>query len=291
MKFIKILSFALVIALLFCSIVGCNKDQIKEENGYPVTVGGAEITKSPKKVVALSEQAASAICALGYKSYLVGAPSEFFETQIDGIADIGPWTDLDFEKIYELTPDVLIAPGELEETIKENVIARNIKIVLLKTPTKYDEVAPYYEALSKLFLGEEKYMEAYDPYIGETERIISDTAEALKGVKTKVALFVEEGFVATGDTIAGGAMAKAGFNNIAENHTDYLMSFRDIKAADPEVIFCPAGYTDIIIGSGIYKDLTAVKKGAVYEVDIAALVYATEGFAATLQSMSKYLLQ
>ena len=286
MKNIKLLSVMVSVLLLISAFSGC-----KGENGYPVMVGDTEITNPPKTVAVLSEQAASAICALGYKSYLVGAPAEFLTTEIKGITNIGETIAIDFEAVYKLLPDVLITPAELTNSVKENLKIRNIKTVLLKTPTKYDEVAPYYKALSKLFLGEEKYIEAYDPYIGENERIIKDTKASLNGVTKRVALFVEEDFVATGDTIAGQAMEKAGINNIATGHTDYMMSFADIKAADPEVIFCPEGLSETIMQFEAYKDITAIKNGAVYEVDVEALVYASEGFAATLQSMSKYLLQ
>lgn len=286
LRIIKFLSVVLSIMLLILAFAGC-----KANDGYPVMVGDTEITEPPKTVAVISEQAASAIYALGYKSYLVGAPAEFLETEIEGITNLGETMFIDFEKVYELSPDVLITPAELTDSVKENLKARDITVVLLLTPTKYSEVAPYYEALSKLFLGEEKYLEAYDPCIGENERIISETKTSLNGVTKRVALYVEEGFVATGDTIAGQAMEKAGMVNIAAEHTDYMMSFVDIKVADPEVIFCPAGLSETILKEETYKELTAVKNAAVYEVDVEALVYASEGFAATLQSMSKYLLQ
>jgi ABC-type Fe3+-hydroxamate transport system substrate-binding protein len=276
-----------VIALLF-AFSGC---ALKKEKGFPVTVGGTEISEPPKTVATLSEQAASSICALGYKSYLVGAPSEFLTTDMPGVTDLGPSMDIDHEALYKLAPDVLIVPGELLESIQENLNSRNIKTVLLKTPTTYNEIAPYYEALSKLFLGSEKYKEAYDPYITESERIISDVKKSLNGVNKKVLLYIEEGFVATGDTIAGQAMQKAGMINIAAEETNYMMSFADIKNANPDIIFCAKGSSKIFLESESYADLTAVKNGAVYEVDANALVYASEGFAATLQSMSKYILQ
>lgn len=286
LKNIKILSVILSILMLIMAFSGC-----KANKGYPVTVGNTEITEPPKTVAVLSEQTASAICALGYKTYLIGAPSEFLTTKTEGITDLGETLSIDFEKVYELSPDLLIIHTELANSVMENLNARDIKAVFLKTPVKYNEVAPYYMALSKLFLGEERYIEAYDPYIGESERIINETKLSLNGVAKRVALFVEEGFVATGDTVAGEAIQRAGMTNIAADKTDYTMSLDDIKAADPEVIFCPAGLSETILSAEKYNDITAVKNGAVYEVDVEALVYASEGFAATIQSMSKYLLQ
>lgn len=285
MKKIKFLSLFLSIAVLIASLTGCLF------NGYPVIINETEITKAPETVAVTSEQAASAICALGYKSFLIGAPSEFLKTPIDGVTDLGASMFIDYEKIYELSPDVLIVQGELIKSVADNLKARNIKTVLLKTPTVYSEVAPYYEALSKLFLGEKKYTEAYDAYIGETERIIAQTKASLNGVTKKVALFVEEGFVATGDTIAGEAMAKAGMVNIAANNKDYMMSAEEIKTANPDIIFCPEGLSETILKNENYKDITAIKNAAVYEVDIEALVYASEGFAATIESMSKFIAQ
>ena len=286
MKIIRFLAAVITVLALIFTFSGC-----AEEKGFPVTVGGAEITEQPKTVATLSEQAASAICALGYKSYLVGAPSEFITPEMTGVTDLGNSRKLDHDAIYELAPDVLIVPGELLDSIQENLNSRNIKTVLLTTPATYDEVAPYYEALSKLFLGSEKYKEAYDPYITESERIISDVKKSLNGVNKKVLLYIEEGFVATGDTVAGQAMQRAGMINVAAEKTSYMMSFADIKEANPDIIFCAKGLSKTFMESDNYSELAAVKNGAVYEVDASALVYATEGFAATLQSMSKYILQ
>ncbi len=288
MKNIRFLVAVIAIIALLFAFSGC---AAKKEKGFPVTVGGIEITEPPKTVATLSEQAASSICALGYKSYLVGAPSEFLTTEMQGVTDLGNSMDIDHEALYKLAPDVLIVPNELLESIQENLNSRNIKTVLLKTPTTYDEIAPYYEVLSKLFLGSEKYKEAYDPFIGENERIIGDIKNSLNGVAKKVILYIEEGFVATGDTVAGQAMQRAGIINVAAEQSNYMMSFADIKEANPDIIFCAKGLSKTFMESDNYSELTAVKNGAVYEVDASALVYASEGFAATLQSMSKYILQ
>ena len=285
MKIIRLLAVILTVLTLIFTFSGC-----AAEKGFPVTVGGEEITKAPKTVATLSSQAASSICALGYKSYLVGAPSEFLETKMDGVTDLGPASNIDFEKLYELSPDVVISPAELVDSIKENLASRKIAVVSLKTPTTYNEVAPYYEALSKLFLGSENYKEAYDPYITENQRIVSDIKKSLSGVTTKVAVFVEEGFVVTGDTIAGQALKEAGMINIAQDNNSYMMSFPDMRKANPEVIFCAKGLSEIIMEQERYAEFAAVKNAEVYEVDVEALIYYTEGFAATLQSMSKYLL-
>ena len=72
----------MAILILVLSMTAC------KDSGFPVTVGGAEITEPPQTVAVISEQAASAICALGYKDYLVAAPSEFLTTKMEVISII-----------------------------------------------------------------------------------------------------------------------------------------------------------------------------------------------------------
>ena len=57
------------------------------------------------------------------------------------------------------------------------------------------------------------------------------------------------------------------------------------------LIFCAKGLSEIIMEQERYSEFAAVKNAQVYEVDVEALLYCGEGFAATLQSMSKYLAQ
>lgn len=283
MKNIKLISILLCLVLTFVCITACN------DGNFPVTVGGTEIAKAPKKVVAFSEQAASAICALGYKSYLVGAPKEFLSSPVDGVTDIGFAYNVDFEKVYSLNPDLVIVPAELVSSHKESMALRNISVVTLETPVNYSQVAPYYEALSKMFLGNNKYTQAYDTYIGESERQIADIKKENEGINKRVAVFIEPGFPVTGDTLPGQALEKVGINNIAKDHTDYMMSYIDIVKADPEVIFCGVGTSQRIMENESYKDITAIKNGAVYEIDVTAITFAAEGFVATLKEMSTYL--
>lgn len=284
MRFRKNLSVLLCILLSCLCFAGCNG-----VDDYPVSVGGTNITKQPQKVVAFSEQAASAIFALGYDSYLVGAPAEFLETEIAGITNIGYTRFVDFEKVYDLKPDVVIVPGQLEASYLESMKLRDIAVVTLETPTKYSEIGPYYLALSKLFLGNNNYSEAYDACYGEIQRTVKSVKLLNSGVNKKVGVFVEPDFPITGDTLGGEALKEAGFNNIGEGFEYYMMSNDEIIAANPDVIFCNIGDSEAILSKESYKTITAVKNAAVYEIDVSALAFAAEGFTAVLQDMTTYL--
>ena len=122
MKIIKFLSVILVFAILICSFSGC-----KEESGYPVLVGDVEIFDVPQTVAVLSEHAASAICALGYRSYLVGAPTEFFKTDKLSLSFevFPPKTDTAFESVKHATEEIAKlrhSADTLKAIIKSTVI-------------------------------------------------------------------------------------------------------------------------------------------------------------------------
>lgn len=281
----KIISSILIFLLLILSFVGCS------DTGFPVTIEGQKIENPPQKVAVLSEQAASAICALGYKDYLSGAPTEFVKSNnLKNVVDLGEASYIDFEKLCNLKPDIVITPTEIEKANMEKLKLRDIQVIVLPTPTAYLELAPYYKALSKIFLGEKRYVEAYDVFIGENERQIKQMKQQNSLVDSGVVVFVEEEFVVTGDTLAGEALSKIGVNNIAQSGTDYIYSVENIKNADPQIVFCSKGLSEKIINNENYKDLTAVKEGRIYEIDMTALLYGGEGFIVTLQEISNYLV-
>ncbi len=284
MKLVKILSVFISVLLVLTCFAGC--DGVDD---FPVTVGGANIDKAPQKVVAFSEQAASAIFALGYDDYLVGAPTEFFDTEMPNITNIGYTRYVDFEAVYDLKPDVVITPAELEASYLESMKLRNITVVTLETPTKYAEVGPYYKALAQLFLGNKDYTGAYDAVYGEMQRTVKSLKILNSEVDKKVAVFIEPDFPIGGDVLAGEVLKEIGINNVAHDFPNYMMSNDDFVASNPDVIFCAIGDSEAILKKESYKDITAIKNGAVYEIDIPALVFAAEGFTAVIQDMTTYL--
>lgn len=277
----------LAMGLVLCILSGCSLF----EKDYPVTVAGVTVKHAPESVACLSEGAASAVSALGYGSYLTGAPSEFITGEEDGLADLGSAVMPDQEAVYSLSPDVLITPLELSDSFKEGLELRGITVIVLATPEKYSDIAPYYTELAKLFLGKKKSTETAETYIGEMNRNIADLKARNTGISKKAVVFIEDGFVVTGDTLAGQAMEQAGMVNIAAEETGYMMSAVAIAEANPDVIFCAAGSSEAILKNETYAAVTAIKNGAVYEIDTAALAFAGEGFCAVLQDMSNYLKQ
>lgn len=287
MNFRKIIGLLVVFSILCGICSGCGLF----ERDFPVTVGETEIDALPERVATLSEAAASAIYAMGYQSYLVGAPSTFLTKDMPGVTDLGTPVLPDEQALLELAPDVLITATALDDALAEKLRLRDVTVVTLKTPDSYEAVQPYYTELYKLFLGKKKYEEAVTVYWGETERVLAELKTANASLTKTAVVLMEAGHAVTGDTLGGEALAKVGIPNIAADATNYTMATDAIVKADPDVIFCAAGMSDSVFENKAYKDVTAIKEAAVYEIDIIALCYAGEGFAATLQDMSTYMKQ
>ncbi len=287
MKFLKIFCFLIVFACVCTGISGC----ALFERDYPVEVGGVEIKVLPERVATLSEAAASSIWALGYKSYLIGAPTTFITDDMVGVTDLGTPIMPNEKALLELAPDVLITATKLSESLTEQLRLRDVKVLTLPTPETYSEVEPYYTELAKLFLGKKKYEEAVSVFWGETERVLSELKTANASLQKKAVVLLEAGYVVTGDTLAGEALEKVGIKNIAVDAKNYQMKKSEVVEANPDVIFCMPGMSDAIFADKDYKKTTAVTEAAVYEIDWIALCYAGEGFAGTLQDMSTYMKQ
>lgn len=277
----RFLAVFFCVALLICCSA-CSR-------GYPVTFGEVVIEKAPQRVVALSESVASAISAMGYGDFIVGAPKSFIDTEASLAADIGSEYELYNETIIALKPDLVITSFELGSNFKALLAEQGIPTITLTAPATYGDFEGYYLEIARLFEGEKKCQEVKEEFIAG----INTSFEAMNiknsASSKNVAVYVESGFVATGDTFAGQAIEKAGIKNIAVNNTDYMMSAVDIVAANPDVIFCPKGLGDSIMDNSVFKEVNAVKNAAVYEVDVASLLYAGKNMISTLEEMTNYL--
>lgn len=268
-------------ALLMCS--GCSlfhKD-------YPVEINSVKIKEQPKTVAALSESLASAVYALGYGDYLVGAPTSYCN-ESNNLKPLGTTVIPDKDAIINLSPEVLLVSSQPDDELASALKLRNITVVKINTPQSYDDITEYYNNIAKLFLGKYKYKETAETYLSETERLTNAMNNVNKNITKKALTFIENNYVATGDTLAGQAMKKIGISNIADSAVDYSMSSESIVSENPDIIFCPKNMSKSILENKSFGNISAVKNGAVYEIDVFALTYAGEGFCATLQDMTNY---
>src|SRR5690554_6541175 len=128
---------------MFLSFVSCNTDKNKNttraENGETITVshalGTAEVVQNPQRVVVLDFAVLETLDELGIK--IVGMPKENIPQYLQkykddaSIINLGTLKEIDYEKLNELSPDVIFMSGRLQDVYPElNKIA----------PTLYFEI-------------------------------------------------------------------------------------------------------------------------------------------------------
>lgn len=288
MKFLRYLCLLLAFLMCFISFSGC--EAFKKP--YPVTVAGVTVESAPQKVAVLTDAAASYITTLGYGSYLFGAPTTYVNKNKSNSAlvDLGSALLVDEDALLELSPDVLITSNDLSTGLNDKLTLRNVKVIKLKTPETYDEVKNYFAELIKLFVGEKEYEEVKTTFLTEMDNKLKTIKAANTNTDKKVAVFVEQNFVVTGDTLAGSLLDMAGINNIAKDGENYIMTKEIVASNNPDIIFCAKGTVESILKADAYKEVTAIKNAAVYEIDVTGLLYGCDGFAA-LQDMVTYINQ
>lgn len=259
------------------------------QKGYPVTFGETEINSSPERVVILSSSVASAFSAMGYGEFIVGAPKEFIDAEQSSAVDIGSEYELYEKTIVALKPDLIVTSFELSSSFKNTLEEENIPLINLIAPTTYEELDNYYSDIAKIFVGMEKYSEVKDEFVATVNTAFEKLNSQNRNISKKVVVYIESGFVATGDTFSGQVLEKAGITNIASDKTNYMMSAVDIVAANPDVIFCPKGTGDSIMTNDVFKEVNAVKNASVYEVDVSSLIYAGKNMTSVLEEMTNYL--
>ncbi len=252
--------------------------------GFPVKIGETEISSPPNRVVCLSESTAELLLGLGYKEVLVGAPQSVIEAENLSATDIGTPLTLYDETIISLKPDLIITSFEIKASLKNLLSQNSIPIVVLENSNSLEELKNGANNVFKIFKGEKKSAKPFESFCEEFEGKISE----IKGKNAsgkKALVYIEKGFVATGDSLISDAITKIGFLNIAADKTGYVMENGDIAEKMPEVIFCPKGMGNSIMQKAVFKDTPAIKNGAVYEVDVLNLLNFGPEFFGTLEEM------
>ena len=276
----------MIIAVLMVSLLvtGCAK------SGYPVTVNDTKLSKAPEQVVVLSESAASVITALGHESAIVAAPQSYKEHFNSTVQSVGDSVSPDLSAIEKITADLILSGESIAYDVAQEFNKNGRTCITLKAPEKYSELAAYYTALAQIFEGEIKGAETAATYLAELEKSLTELRTANASKSAGMLLYIEEGFVATGDSLPGQLLEMAGFHNIAADKTDYMMSAVDITAADPQYIFCPKGMSETILSNEGLQSVSAVKNGKVYEINSTEIVYAGALLLSSLGEIGNYMV-
>ena len=143
--------------------------------------------------------------------------------------------------------------------------------------------------IAKIFAGEESGPQAAQTYFTQLEQSLAELKTKNSTTNATVLFYLEEGFSATGESLPGTILEKAGFKNAAAGLTGYTFTNEQLLQAKPQYIFCPKGMGEKLLKNEASKAVPAIAEGKVYEVRTSEVVYAGAALLAVLGDMANYI--
>lgn len=282
----RILFIILAVVLTF-SLIGCSnsggfskdtreKSMVTSDVAFPLTVTDSynrkvTIEREPGKVISIAPNITEIIYALDMSKKLIGR-TEYcdYPEDVKNITSIGTLKEPNIEKIIELKPDLVIASTHFKREVVQKLEELGMKVVVFYGQESFEGVYDTIEKVGMVLNAKES-----------AEKLVSDmkmkVQDVLDKVKDKprpsvyyVVSFGKSGdFTAGRDTFIGQMIEMAGGKNAADDVQGWAYSLEKLVEKRPEIIIC-SKYNNSkqgIENANGYKDLEAVKKGKLYEID------------------------
>lgn len=283
----RFLFYVMVIVLIF-SFTGCfNKDVSNDSNvgkksaagvsdTFPMTITDSynrqiKIDKEPQKVISIAPNITEIIFALDMSAKLVGR-SEYcdYPEEAKKITSVGSLTEPSIEKIVGLKPDLVVASTHFKREVIQKLEELGIKVVVFYGEENFEGAYDTIGKVGKVLNAEKKS----GKLVSEMKSKVQDVLDKVKD-KPMPSVYYVVSFGKTGDYTAGkdtfiGQMIQmAGGRNAADDAKGWAYSLEKLTEKNPDILICPKYYNTKqgIQSANGYKDLDAVKKGRLYEID------------------------
>ncbi|AGY76884.1 ABC transporter substrate-binding protein [Clostridium autoethanogenum] len=283
-KFVLLIMITITVFLAGCGASNTSnsttdsssKSESTKNTAYPLKLKDStntEITiqSEPKKVVSLSPNVTETIYALNKQNILVGR-TDFctYPTQASKIPSVGTITDPSAEKIVELKPDVVIASNLTKPDILKKLQQLNIKVLTISKNESFENTYNNIENIGKIVNANKK---AYS-IVSNMKEKVKVVQEKVKGKSTPTVYYVVSygtsgDFTAGKDTFVGKMIEMAGGKNAASDVTGWNYSLEKLVEKNPDILICSNKFNSKngIKSTKGYKDLDAVKKNKLFEID------------------------
>ncbi|MEG1869514.1 MAG: helical backbone metal receptor [Oscillospiraceae bacterium] len=277
--FMSLLCLTILFSLCACGEKGL-VETVKQSFEYPyeVTISTLEasVLEKPERVVSLSPSLTEIAFSLGVGDRLVGV-SDFcdYPEQTEALQHIGTIQNPNLAAIKELNPQIVLCSASPIESDLIALQQMGALVVIIPRATNLDGVYPIYDAVGCIFNGKSEGLKTasaiYTPY---KEKLNAINA-AVQGKTPPNAVYLTENLItmATGDTFESNLLTFLGISNLAASNTDWTYPKDKLSELKPEVILYDASNIkpkDLAEADG-YKDSTAIKDNAVYEINSTAV--------------------
>ena len=230
------------------------------------------IEACPERIVSVAPNMTEMLFELGVGDKVVGRTDYCdYPAEVANIQSVGAIDKPDLEQIISLEPDVVIATTFTEEGIAK-LDAAGIPVIVLHEEGTVDGVYVMIEDMGNII---NKNQEAAN-MVAEMKATIADVQAKTKELEKPSVYYVvgygEYGdYTAGGDTFVGGMLELAGGDNIAKDISGWNISLEKLIESDPDIIIISQWMNDDFVNAPNYSELSAVKNGKVYTMDVNML--------------------
>ena len=239
-----------------------NDEAKKEENDA--------VQEVPKTVISLGPNITEILYSIGVGDKLIGRTKYCnYPKQVEDIEEIGTLYSPSIERIVELKPDLVIGSTHMKEEVFNKLKDLGIRVEYVYESTSLDGTYEMINKIAEIFDVKEKAEEVIK---GMKDKIAS-IVEKVKDVEKKSVYYVvgfgKSDYTATGDTFIANMLEEAAGINIASDATGWKYRLEKLVEKDPQIIIgsMQKKFKEAFIVTDGYKELSAVKKGNVFEID------------------------
>lgn len=305
----KKLSVIILTFILAFSFVGCGNNnnatkdnqekatiEKKENTKYPLTIkdsSGRDVTidKEPQKIISVGPNITETIYYLGKMNKLIGR-TDFcdFPKEVKDVQSIGTLQQPNIEKIVDLKPDLVIGSTHFPKETLEKLETLGVKVVVLYGKEDFEGAYNTIEKLGEVLNANDKAFEV----INNMKKKVEDVKAKVAGKGTPSVYYVIDfgpygDFTAGSDTFIDKIITMAGGNNVAKDAVNWKYSIEKLLEKNPDMVICPVyfDYKKRLQEAKGYKDLDAIKKGNLFEIDNNMLDRQGPRLADGLEAMAK----
>ncbi len=261
--------FIVMAGIYFLTTDSAQQEDAEQAVGYPVIVGGVNISEKPTAVVSLSPLLSTIVRSLPINDPLAGV-SEYCEND-EGLPSVGTPLLPDIEAIIELQPRYLLTVTPLTQQQKSTLEQHGCSVLQFDAPTSADIVKALSAELAMMYFGAEDG-DAYGT--GVYDRFYDDLARISLNLPqerpTYTLMLDMAGYSATPETPEAQILGHI-LGEVAVAGENYMTTLEQIVVANPGVLIVPDTITPQQIAESELAATTAFTTGNVYYIDMHEL--------------------